>query len=104
MPLIELAMTQTRLAGSRSGEGVEKRLMVVAVAFDNVPPKSAPLVRERLETIGVLGARALLQAVAVDDRGQSVQLAMAGAHRGFPVGAFLKLAVAEDDECSPVRA
>ena len=104
MPLIELAMTQTRLAGSRGGEGVKKGLVVVAVTFDNVPPKGAPLVRERLETIGVLGAGALLQAVAVDNRGQSVQLAMAGAHGSFPVGAFLKLAVAKHDEGSPVGA
>ena len=70
LPFDRVGDDAARFAGSRSGEGVEERLMVVAVTFDSVPPESAPLVRERIETIGVLRARALLQTVAVDDRGQ----------------------------------
>ena len=57
-----------RLAGCGAVKASKSAAWSWPSQVDDVPPESAPLVAERLEPIGVLGACALLQAVAVDDR------------------------------------
>ena len=93
----------TRPAVARRDEALIERGMVMAVALDALPAEGAPFVGERFEPVGVLGAGALLQAIAVDDRDKIVEAAMASAHRRLPVRAFLQFAVAEHDERAPVR-
>ncbi len=106
MPLIVLAMTATGRPVVDGSKRLEQLREVVAVDHARLEAERDPLVGQRLELLGLLGARALLQAVAVDDRGQVGEVVVGGGHRRLPVGALLQLAVAEDDEraVSPCRA
>ena len=104
-PLIVCAITQSGLCRAGSAcEGIEQRGVIVAIDLDDVPAEGAPLVRQRLEIVGLGDGGALLQAVAVDDQGQVGELAVAGGHRRLPVAAFLQLAVAGDDEGAEIGA
>jgi hypothetical protein len=57
-----------RPALTRRTQRRQQLRVVVAVDHADLPAEAGPLVGQRLELLGVLRARALLQAVAVDDR------------------------------------
>ena len=67
------------------GQEGQQRGNVVAIDHFDMEAKGAEAVVEGVEGIGFLGARPLLQAVAVDDQGQVFKLAVACGHGGFPV-------------------
>ena len=73
-------------------------LHVVAVDGDDIPSEAAILFFERLDVHHVFHPAVDLQAVAVDDADQVVELEMARFHRSFPDLAFLLLAVSHDAE------
>src|SRR5581483_8700775 len=82
---------------------IVERGKVVPVDLDRFPTEGGPARRERLKLVRILGARALLKPVSVDDSDEVVEAAMAGAHGRFPVRPFLQFAVTENDEGSPLR-
>jgi hypothetical protein len=88
------------LAASGLGffEGLDHLLHVVAVDGEDFPSETAVFVFERLDVHYVFDPAVNLQAIAVDDANQVVELEMAGFHGGFPDLAFLLLAVAHDAE------
>ena len=59
------------------------------------------LLGQRIEVVGLLDRRPLLQPVAIDDHRQPVQLVLRGRHHGLPVAALLQLAVAGQHEGPP---
>ena len=87
----------------RRAEGRQQLRVIVTVHLAHVPAERPPLVRERLQAHGRLGAVALLETVAVDDDGEPVEPEVAGRHRRFPHRALLQLAVAGEHERPPVR-
>ena len=75
--------------------------MVVPVHLAHLPAEARPLLGERLELLGVLGTRALLETVAVDDGGERVEVVVRRRHGRLPVAALLELAITEHDERAP---
>ena len=84
------------LRAARQRQRADDRRHVVAVDLERLPAEGAPFVGDRLH---VEHDRAVgLDAVAVDQRDEAVELEMARRHRGFPGRALLHLAVREFDE------
>ena len=71
---------------------------VVAVDGDHIPSEAAIFIFERLDVHHVFHPAVDLQAVAVDDADQVIELEVARLHGGLPDLAFLLLAVAHDAE------
>src|SRR5215831_16955643 len=77
-------------------EHLEQRADIVTVDLPHSPTEGAPFVTQGIERDGLFRARALLQAVSVDDHDEIIQLVLRGSHSCFPVAAFLKLTVARE--------
>src|SRR6185503_9074451 len=87
-----------RARGPWPPERVQQLRMIMAVDFADLPAEACPLVGQRLQLLGLLGAGALLEAVPVDDGEQRGQAVMRSRHGGLPVAAFLELPVSEHHE------
>src|SRR5688572_29032766 len=77
-------------------EGAKDFVVVVAVDLDDVPAEAAPALGRLTEGHDLFGGSVDLQAVAVEDGAEVVELVMGGGHRGLPDLALLRLAVSED--------
>ena len=90
------------LSASGLGFGILQRLdhllHVVAVDGDHVPSEAAIFFLERLDIHHVFDPAIDLEAVAIDDTDEVVELEVARFHRGFPDLAFLLLAISHDAE------
>ena len=82
------------LGGVQGGEHV---LHVVAVDLHHVPAEGAPLVGQGLHGHDLVDPAVDLDAVAVHDGHQVLQVVVVGGHGGLPDHALLDLAVAQHD-------
>ena len=96
LPLTVSARITTGLPIDGAGlrECVDNLAHVVAVDAQHLPAEARVLVGERLHLHHVFHPAVDLQAVAVDDGDDVVELEVAGLHRRFPHLALLLLAVA----------
>src|SRR5450759_1529191 len=104
--LVRVRDHATRPAGFEwdAAKRADQRTHVMSVNRHNSPTKRAPTVRQWFQTHGVFRSVALLQAVSIDDDGQIVEPELRGGHGGFPVAAFLQLAVTGQHKCPPYSA
>ena len=82
------------LGGVQGGEHV---LHIVAVDLYHLPAESAPLVSQGLHRHDVIDPAVDLDAVAVHDGHQVLQVVVAGCHGGLPDHALLDLTVTQHD-------
>jgi hypothetical protein len=75
---------------------------VVAVDLAGFPTECTPLLGDRLHVQHDCAIR--LNAIAVDERDEVIELEMARGHRRFPCGAFLHLTIGELAEDSRGRS
>ena len=99
-PLMVWAMIMVGLPDDLGGllAGLQDLPHVVPVDLDDVPAEGPPLVPEGLQGHDLLGGAVDLHLVAVDERGDVVQLVMGGQHGRFPVLALLQLPVPQQAE------
>ena len=89
-----------RLAHHRPGplEGVNDLVHVVAVDAQNLPAEAGVLLVQRLHLHHVLDPAIDLQAIAIDDADDVVQVEVSGLHRGLPDLALLLFSIAHQTE------
>src|SRR5436309_1096086 len=83
--------------GMRRREGRLDGGMIVSIDVKDGPAEAAPLVSERFEIEHVLDAAEALDLVVIHESGQRIELVMTRKENRFPVGAFIELAITEDD-------
>jgi len=74
--------------------GGDDFLEVVAVNFQNVPAEGFPFGVQAFKGHDIFGEAVDLNIVAVNESDEVVELFLAGKHGGFPIIAFVELAVA----------
>ena len=79
-------------------ERAEDFVEIVAVDFDHVPAERGVFRGERLDVHDVFDPAVDLQAIAVHDGAEIVELVVRCGHHGFPDAAFLMFAIAHDAE------
>src|SRR5215218_3961582 len=74
--------------------------MIMAVEFHDGEAECGRLLIKRVQVVRLPNCCSLLEAVAIDDHCEPVELVLGGGHQGLPVAALLKLAVAEQNVCT----
>ena len=89
-----------RLAGAVRNllHGLCQRADIMAIDLMGVPAERLPLVAQRREHQGLVGARGRLPLVVIDDDADVFELLGGGKHRGLPHRAFVVFAVGEKRE------
>ena len=100
LTLHRIRQNDNRSSSDRLGllQSVHDLLHIVAIDAQHIPAETGVFRRQRLDLHHVFDQAINLQAIAVDDANQIVELVVSSLHRGLPNLALLLFAVAHDAE------